>query len=262
MRHFESSKHKYMKKLTGKTAIITGGNSGIGLATAHEFIAQGAKVIITGRSRKSIDEAVVELGEQAYGIVSDTGDMQQIKQLAGQVKAIASTIDIIFINAGVGKFNSVEAMEEAVFDEIMNVNFKGAYFTLQQLLPLVNDGGSIIFNTSINAHIGMAGASVYAASKAALLSLIKNLSAELLDRRIRVNAISPGPVVTPLHSSEKLGISTEQLQQMGAGLIEKIPVGRFGTASEIAKVAVFFASDDSTFVLGAELIVDGGMYTL
>lgn len=251
-----------MKKLSGKTAIITGGNSGIGLATAHEFIAQGAKVIITGRNKKSIDEAVSQLGPQAHGIVSDSGDMQQVKQLAEQVQAITSKIDVIFINAGVGKFNSVEAMEEAVFDEIMNVNFKGAYFTLQQLLPLVNDGGSIIFNTSINAHIGMAGASVYAASKAALLSLIKNLSAELLPRRIRVNAISPGPVGTPLHSSEKLGISADQLQQMGEGLIKQIPVGRFGEAGEIAKVAAFFASDDSSFILGAELIADGGMYTL
>lgn len=251
-----------MKKLAGKTAIITGGNSGIGLATAYEFIAQGAKVIITGRNRKSIDNAVAELGGQAYGIVSDTGDMQQVKQLGEQVKAVAPQIDIIFINAGVGKFNSVEAMEESVFDEIMNVNFKGAYFTLQQLLPLVNDGGSIIFNTSINAHIGMAGASVYAASKAALLSLIKNLSAELLPRKIRVNAVSPGPVGTPLHSSEKLGISPEQLQQMGEGLIKQVPVGRFGEAAEIAKTVAFFASDDSSFVLGAELIVDGGMYTL
>jgi NAD(P)-dependent dehydrogenase (short-subunit alcohol dehydrogenase family) len=262
MRLFDLSKHKDMKKLTGKTAIITGGNSGIGLATAHEFIAQGAQVIITGRNQKSIDEAVAQLGSQAQGIVSDTGDMAQVKQLGQKVKAIAPNIDIIFINAGVGKFNSVEGMEEAMFDEIMNVNFKGAYFTLQQLLPLVNDGGSIIFNTSINAHIGMAGASVYAASKAALLSLIKNLSAELLPRRIRVNAVSPGPVGTPLHSSEKLGISNEQLEEMGEGLIKKIPVGRFGKAEEIAKVVAFFASDDSTFVLGAELIADGGMYTL
>lgn len=251
-----------MKKLTGKTAIITGGNSGIGLATAHEFIAQGAKVIITGRNQASIDAAVTELGENAYGIVSDSGDMQQIKQLSSQVKAITPNIDIIFINAGVGKFNSVDAMEEAMFDEIMNINFKGAYFTLQQLLPLVNDGGSIIFNTSINAHIGMAGASVYAASKAALLSLIKNLSAELLPRRIRVNAVSPGPVVTPLHSTAKLGINDEQLQQMGEGIVKQVPIGRFGTSEEIAKVVTFFASDDSTFVLGAELVADGGMYTL
>lgn len=251
-----------MKKLSGKTAIITGGNSGIGLATAHEFIVQGAKVIITGRNQASINAAVTELGENAYGIVSDSGDMQQIKQLAGRVKGITSNIDIIFINAGIGKFNSVEGMEEAMFDEIMNINFKGAYFTLQQLLPLVNDGGSIIFNTSINAHIGMAGASVYAASKAALLSLIKNLSAELLPRRIRVNAVSPGPVVTPLHSSAKLGISDEQLQQMGEGIVKQVPIGRFGTSEEIAKVVTFFASDDSTFVLGAELVADGGMYTL
>ncbi len=262
MRPFDVTKHKDMKKLTGKTAIITGGNSGIGLATAHEFIAQGAKVIITGRSQKSIDEALSQLGDQAQGIVSDAGDMAQVKQLGSQVKAITPNIDIIFINHGVGKFNLVEGMEEAMFDEIMNINFKGAYFTLQQLLPLVNDGGSIIFNTSINAHIGMAGASVYAASKAALLSLIKNLSAELLPRRIRVNAVSPGPVVTPLHSSDKLGISNEQLEQMGEGLIKQIPVGRFGKAEEIAKVVAFFASDDSTFVLGAELIADGGMYTL
>jgi NAD(P)-dependent dehydrogenase (short-subunit alcohol dehydrogenase family) len=262
MSPFDVSKHKDMKKLTGKTAIITGGNSGIGLATAHEFIAQGAKVIITGRNQKAIDEAVKELGDQAHGIVSDSGDMQQIKQLASQVKGITSNIDIIFINAGVGKFNSVDGMTEDMFDEIMNINFKGAYFTLQALLPLVNDGGSIIFNTSINAHIGMAGASVYAASKAALLSLIKNLSAELTGRRIRVNAVSPGPVVTPLHTSEKLGISNDQLDEMGKGLIQQIPVGRFGTADEIAKVVAFFASDDSTFVLGAELIVDGGMYTL
>jgi NAD(P)-dependent dehydrogenase (short-subunit alcohol dehydrogenase family) len=251
-----------MKTLTGKTAIITGGNSGIGFATAQEFIARGAKVIITGRNQKTVDEAVAQLGEDAKGIVSDSGDMNQIKQLAEKVKALTANIDIIFINAGVGKFNSVEGMTEEMFDEIMGVNFKGAYFTLQNLLPLVNDGGSIIFNTSINAHIGMAGASVYAASKAALLSLIKNLSAELLPRRIRVNAISPGPVGTPLHSSEKLGISQEQLEGMGAQLIKQIPIGRFGNAEEIAKIAAFFASDDSSFVLGAELIADGGMYTL
>ena len=150
-------------------------------------------------------------------------------------------------------------MSVELFDEIMNINFKGAYFNLQQLLPLVNDGGSVILNTSINAHIGMAGASVYAASKAALLSLARNLSAELASRRIRVNAVSPGPVGTPLHSSEKLGLTEEQLTNMGEGLIKQIPVGRFGTADEIAKIVTFFASDDSTFVLGAELIADGGM---
>jgi NAD(P)-dependent dehydrogenase (short-subunit alcohol dehydrogenase family) len=188
--------------------------------------------------------------------------MQQIRQLNRQVKSIVPGIDIIFINAGIGKFNQVENMTEEMFDEIMNINFKGSYFTLQQLLPLVNDGGSIILNTSINAHIGMIGASVYSASKAALLSLARNLSAELLPRKIRVNAISPGPVGTPLHSSEKLGINTEQLKSMDEDTVKQIPLGRYGTSDEIAKIVAFFASNDSSFVLGAELIADGGMATL
>lgn len=251
-----------MKKLSNKIAVITGGNSGIGLATAQEFIAQGAKVIITGRNQKSIDEAIALLGDNAYGVIADSGNMAQIKTLNEQVKAIAPNIDIIFVNAGIGKFNSVEAMEEEMFDDIMDINFKGAYFTLQQLLPLVNEGGSIIFNTSINAHIGMAGASVYAASKAALLSLTKNLAVELLPRKIRVNSVSPGPVGTPLHSADKLGITDDQLQQMGEGILKQIPIGRFGTSEELAKVVTFFASDDSTFLLGSELIADGGMYNL
>jgi NAD(P)-dependent dehydrogenase (short-subunit alcohol dehydrogenase family) len=251
-----------MKKLANKTAVITGGNSGIGLATAKEFIAQGAKVIITGRNQKSIDEAIALLGENASGVIADSGNMAEIKTLNQQVKAIAEHIDIIFVNAGIGKFNSVDQMTEEMYDEIMDINFKGAYFTLQQLLPLVNDGGSIVFNTSINAHIGMAGASVYAASKAALLSLTKNLAVELLPRKIRVNSVSPGPVGTPLHSADKLGITDDQLQQMGEGILKQIPVGRFGTSEELAKVVTFFASDDSTFLLGSELIADGGMYNL
>ena len=251
-----------MKKLANKTAVITGGNSGIGLATAKEFIAQGAKVIITGRNQQSINEAVTLLGDNAYGVIVDSADINQIWTLGEKVKAIIPNIDIVFINAGIGKFSPADQMSESLFDEIMDINFKGAYFSLQQLLPLINDGGSIVLNTSINAHIGMPGASVYAASKAALLSLAKNLSAELTGRRIRVNAVSPGPVGTPLHSSEKLGITDEQLTKMGEGIISQIPIGRFGTVEELAKIVTFFASDDSTFLLGAELIADGGMSTL
>ena len=251
-----------MKKLLNKTAVITGGNSGIGFATAQEFIAQGAKIIITGRNQKSVDEAVAQLGENASGVIADSNNMSEIRNLGSLVKAIAPAIDIIFVNAGMGKFNSFDQMSEEVFDEIMDINFKGAYFSLQQLLPLVNEGGSIVFNTSINAHIGMAGASVYAASKAALLSLTKNLATELLPRKIRVNSVSPGPVGTPFYAPEKLEMSEEQIQQMGAAIVEKVPVGRFGTMEELAKVITFFASDDSTFILGSELIVDGGMYNL
>lgn len=251
-----------MKKLEGKTAIITGGNSGIGFATAKEFLAQGARVIITGRNEKSVREATAELGENAFGIVSDSAHMEEITKLAEQVKTVTQSLDIVVVNAGIGKFNSLENMSEEMFDEIMNINFKGVYFSIQQLLPLINDGGSIILNTSINAHIGMAGATVYAASKSALLTLAKNLSAELTPRKIRVNAVSPGPVGTPLHSSEKLGLSEEDLQAMGQSLIQQIPVGRFGQSEEIAKTITFFASDDSSFILGSELIVDGGMYNL
>jgi len=251
-----------MKTLEGKTAVVTGGNSGIGLATAKEFIARGAKVIITGRSQQSIDEALQLLGDQASGVIADAGNMAQVKTLGTQVKAILEKIDIIFINAGIGKFDSAENMSEELFDEIMDINFKGAYFTLQQLIPLTNDGGSIIFNGSINAHIGMGGATIYAASKAALISLAKNLSVELLPRKIRVNTVSPGPVETSLHSAQKLGISEETLAEMGEGLIKQIPMGRFGRAEEIAKIVAFFASDDSAFVIGTELIADGGMSTL
>lgn len=252
-----------MNRLQGKVAVITGGNSGIGYASAQQFLAEGAsRVIITGRNAEAVQNAAAELGAKATGIVSDTGNMADIGQLANVVSAVTDHIDVLFINAGIGKFAPIEAMTEEAFDANMNVNFKGAYFTIQALLPLMADGGSIILNTSINAHIGMPTASVYAASKAALISLARNLSAELLPRRIRVNAVSPGPIATPFHTTEKLGLTNEQLQQMGAGILAQIPAGRFGTMDEIAKTIVFFASDDSSFVLGAELIADGGMATM
>lgn len=248
-----------MSRLFNKTAVVTGGNSGIGLATAKAFIAEGANVIITGRNKVSLDRAVAELGASAKGVLLDVADLADVRQLAGRVSAIASSVDVVFVNAGIAKFSPIEGVDEAFFDEQFDVNVKGAYFTIQQLLPLMNDGGSIVLNTSINAHIGMPNASVYAATKAALLTFAKNLSAELLPRKIRVNAVSPGPVTTPLH--EKL-VPAEALEETAAGIRSLIPLGRFGTPDEIAKIAVFFASDDSSFVLGAELIADGGMATL
>lgn len=249
-----------MNRLENKVAVITGGNSGIGFATAKLFIAEGAKVIITGRRQESVDKAVEELGDQATGILSDTGNMKDINKLRAQVAAIHPAIDILFLNAGIGKFTSVEAADEATFDEQFNINVKGSYFTIQQLLPLLKEGSSIVLNTSINAHIGMPGAAIYAASKAAQLTLIRNISAELLDRKIRVNSVSPGPVTTPIY--DKLGMSAEDLSATTDSIRSKIPIGRFGTPEEIAKVVLFLASDDSTFLLGAEVIADGGMATL
>jgi NAD(P)-dependent dehydrogenase (short-subunit alcohol dehydrogenase family) len=249
-----------MKRLQNKTALITGGNSGIGFATAKEFIEQGAKVIITGRNQEALDQAHAALGEGIHTLLSNTSSMSDIHKLATQVQQIFPRLDILFINAGIGKFAPIEGVTESHFDEQFNINVKGAFFTIQQLLPLMNEGSSIILNTSINAHIGMATSSVYSATKAALLTFARTLSAELLPRKIRVNAISPGPVTTPILG--KTGVPADQLDGLRDGIRSQVPLGRFGDSAEIAKIATFFASEDSSFVLGAELIADGGMATL
>ena len=249
-----------MKKLQNKIALITGGNSGIGFATAKEFIQQGAKVIITGRNAAALGEAKQALGENAFTLLSDASNMEDVFKLQQQVKAIFPALDILFINAGVAKLAPFETMTEAQYDETFNINVKSAYFTIQQLLPLFNDGGSIILNTSINSHIGMANTTLYAASKGALITLARTLSTELLSRKIRVNAISPGPVRTPLY--DKFGFEKEQAEAVQASIVGQVPMGRFGTPEEIARIATFFASEDSSFVIGAELIADGGMITL
>lgn len=249
-----------MNRLQNKTALITGGNSGIGFATAKEFIEEGARVIITGRSRAALDHAKKELGGKVYTILSNTSSMNDIRKLKEQVQEIVPGLDILFINAGIGKFAPVETVTEDQYDEQFNINVKGAYFTIQELLPVFNDGGSIILNTSINAHMGMANTTVYSATKAALISLARTLSAELLPRKIRVNAISPGPVKTPI--LDKTGMTSDQLDGVKAAIQSQVPLGRFGDPEEIAHIATFFASNDSTFVLGAELIADGGMVTL
>lgn len=249
-----------MSRLQNKTALITGGNSGIGFATAKEFLEQGATVIITGRSQASLDEAKKALNGKVHTILSNTSKLSEIRALAAAVQQITPQLDTLFINAGIGKFAPIEAVTEEHFDEQFNTNVKGAYFTIQELLPLIKDGGSIILNTSVSAHMGMATSSVYSATKAALLTLTRTLSAELLPRRIRVNAISPGPVTTPIFG--KMGVPAEQIDGLKTSIQSQVPIGRFGEPAEIAKVATFFASDDSSFVLGAELIADGGMYTL
>ncbi len=249
-----------MNRLQNKVAVITGGNSGIGFATAQEFIAEGAQVVITGRNAQAVQEAVEKLGHQAVGVVSDTGSMADVHKIADQVRAHHAHIDVLFVNAGVAFFAPIAQVDEAHFDEQFNVNMKGAYFTIQQLLPLLNDHGSIILTGSTAVHMGGAGQSVYAASKGGFVTLARTLSTELLERNIRVNVVSPGPIATPIMS--KTGMSAEQQQQATQAFTQQVPMKRFGAPKEIATVAVFLASDDSSFVTGDEIIAGGGVATL
>lgn len=249
-----------MGKLESKVAVVTGGNSGIGLATAKEFKEQGARVVISGRDQLSLDEAKRVIGGDVLAVRSDASSLTELDKLFEAVKEKFGHIDVLFVNAGVGKFAPIVVVTEQLFDSIMDINFKGAYFTIQKSLPLLNDNASIILNTSINAHIGMPNSSVYAASKAALLTLARTLSAELVGRGIRVNAISPGPITT--HILNRLGLPAEALEETQKFLIDQIPMKRFGRPEEIAKVALFLASADSSFLLGTEIVADGGMSQL
>ena len=249
-----------MKKLDGKVAVVTGGNSGIGLATAREFKQQGAKVVITGRDQKTLDDAKQELGQDVLAVRSDTSQLADIDKLFAVVREKLGKIDVLFINAGVGKFVPLESVTEEFFDSIMDINFKGAYFTIQKALPLLNDNASIVLNASINAYIGMPNTSVYAASKAALITLARTLSAELVDRGIRVNVVSPGPVTTPIFG--KLGIAADALDEVLKNVQTQVPMKRFGRPEEIAKTVLFLASDDASFILGTEIVADGGMSQL
>ena len=249
-----------MGKLDGKIAVITGGNSGIGLATAIEFKEQGAQVVITGRDQETLDEARREISGQVLAVRSDTSNLSEIDKLFATVREEFGHIDVLFVNAGVGRFEPVGDVTEESFDSVMDTNFKGAYFTIQKALPLLSDNASIILNTSINAHIGMPNTSVYAASKAALLTLARTLSAELVSRGIRVNAISPGPIATPILN--RVGMPPEAVEEIAKNIEQQIPMKRFGRPEEIAKTALFLASTDSSFLLGTEIVADGGMSQL
>jgi len=246
-----------MNRLQGKRALITGGTTGIGLETAREFIAEGARVVITGNNPSNLEEAAKVLGEKALILRSDASDVNAQTSLAQQIKSSMGGLDVVFINAGVAEFRPVEAWDAAAFDRSFNINVRGPYFLLQALLPLLANPTSIVLNASINAHIGMPNSSVYAATKAALLSLAKTLSGELIGRGIRVNAVSPGPISTPLYG--KLGLTPEQLDETAKGILGLVKAGRFGDASEIAKAVVYLASDETRFAVGSELIVDGGL---
>lgn len=244
-----------MINLTNKVAVVTGGNSGIGYASAKELIAQGAKVIITGRNKELVGKAANELG--ATGIVSDQNKLEDIDTLVAEVKSKFGKVDVLFLNAGVANFSSVEEATEAHFDGIIGSNVKGVYFTVQKFIPILNDGASVIFNTSVNAVLGAPGSGVYSASKAAIISFNRVLAVELAPRKIRVNAVSPGPVATPLYG--KLGLSEEEVNGFGTVLGQRILLKRFAQPDEIANVVRFLASDDASFITGSEITVDGGL---
>ena len=244
-------------KLTGKVALITGGNSGIGLATAKLSQAEGANVVITGRRQDAVAAAVKEIGGKSTGIVSDTGNVNDIQALYQKVKEQYGKIDVLFLNAGVATFGSFTEVDEAAFDNMVNVNFKGLFFNVQMALPLLTEGSSVIFTTSVADQKGFATTSVYSATKAAVRSLARSLSAELVEHKIRFNAIAPGPIDTPIF--DKLGIPTETIPEVKEGFASHVPMKRMGSPDDIAQAALFLASDDSSFVMGIDLTVDGGM---
>ena len=238
------------RKLEGKTALITGGTEGIGLATAKLFVEEGAYVFITGRREKELEEAVKAIGSNVYGVQGDVAKLDDLDRLYETVSKVKGRIDIVFANAGVGEFVPLGAITEEHFDKLFNTNVKGTLFTVQKALPLLNDGGSIILNGSVASVKGTAAFGVYAASKAAIRSLVRTWTTDLKDRHIRSNVVSPGPINTPL-------VSRQSADVIGR-LVSTIPMGRMGEPDEIARVALFLASDDSSFVTGIELFADGG----
>jgi NAD(P)-dependent dehydrogenase (short-subunit alcohol dehydrogenase family) len=239
------------KKLAGKVAVITGGNSGMGLATAKRFVAEGAYVFITGRRQKEIDAAVKEIGSNVTGVQGDVANLADLDRLYETVKKQKGRIDVLFANAGVGEWVGIDAVTEEHFDKTMDINVKGTLFTVQKALPLFTNGGSIIMTGSIAGSKGFENFSVYNASKAAIRSFARSWTSDLKGRNIRVNVLSPGPIDTPI-----LGpVPKERI----AAIVSAVPMGRIGESDEIAKVAVFLASDDSSYVTGIELFVDGGL---
>jgi NAD(P)-dependent dehydrogenase (short-subunit alcohol dehydrogenase family) len=246
-----------MSTFANKVAVITGGNSGIGLAAAKELKSRGAKIVISGRDEKTLAEAAKAIGGDTLAVRAEASRLADLDVLFAKIKERFGSIDVLFVNAGVGKFSPVDQTTEALFDELMDVNFKGAFFTAQKALPLLKDGGSIVFNTSVVDSKGMAGASVYSASKAALRSLTRTLAAELVGRKIRVNAVAPGPITTPIFG--RMGLPADAEKQMTEGIVAGVPMKRMGEAEEVAKAVAFLASDDASYITGVDLNVDGGM---
>jgi NAD(P)-dependent dehydrogenase (short-subunit alcohol dehydrogenase family) len=247
---------KHLGKLEAKVALITGGNSGIGLATAKRFVNEGAYVFITGRRKEELNAAVKEIGKNVTAVQGDVSNLADLDRLFVQIKKEKSKLDIVFANAGVAKYSPLGKITEEFYDSIFDINVKGVLFTVQKALPLLRDGASIILNASIVASKGFSSNSVYSATKAAVRSFARTWTTDLKDRRIRVNAVSPGPIDTP--GLNELLASSETGDQRKKMISNAMPLGRLGTPDEIAKAVVFLASDDSSYITGAELFVDGG----
>jgi NAD(P)-dependent dehydrogenase (short-subunit alcohol dehydrogenase family) len=246
-----------MKRLEGKVAVVTGGNSGIGLATAKRLQDEGAKVAIAGRSRKTLDDAVRSIGNGVVAVQADVAKLTDVDKLYAEVSKKLGKIDVLFVNAGVAKFAPLSETSEGAYDEVFNINIKGAYFTIQKALPFLNDGASIILNTSVVDSKGFEGASAYSATKAALRSLARTAAAELVGRGIRVNAVAPGPIVTPI--IERTGLPKEAIDQFEKETVAKVPMKRFGQPGEVAGAVAFLASQDASYITGVEINVDGGL---
>lgn len=243
-------------RFNNKVVVITGGNSGIGLAAAQQFEAEGAHVVVAGRDPVTLASAAKVLSKDALTIKADVTKAAELDQLFATVKEKYKRIDVLFANAGVAKLSPLAETTEELFDELLDTNFRGAYFTVQKSLPLLSDGAAIVFTTSFFDQVGLAGTSAVSASKAALRSLTRTLATELLPRGIRVNAVSPGVIATPLFG--KLGLPAEVVEEIGKSLQESIPFKRFGTPEEVAKAVAFLASSDASYITGTELSVDGG----
>jgi NAD(P)-dependent dehydrogenase (short-subunit alcohol dehydrogenase family) len=245
-------------RLQGKTAIVTGGTSGIGWATARQFIAEGAQVLITGQNPERLAQAGRELGALTHRV--DVRQASDLQSLAAAAKAQLGQLDILFANAGVAFATPLSETSSARFDELFDINVKGVFFSVQALAPLMPAGGSIVLNTSWLDQVGTPGLSLLSASKAAVRSLTRTLAAELLAQGVRVNAVSPGAIATPIHG--KIGMSPEELQAFAASLTQRIPLQRFGQPEDVAHAVVFLASDESRYMLGSEVVVDGGFSQL